>query len=112
MIKVRRAYHNDYYRTQGQFIADGLSAFEFKSSSHPTICLQFTRNCCDLWVVLFAGNEKPSFYVAPYLRVEMHCTIATREQFFDFVQSNTPEAMDWCLFHLVADKIEIEIDDQ
>lgn len=110
MTKVRKAWSEDYFRAENHSIADGLSLFIDKDDEYFNR-LQYTRNSCDIWLVSFAQGMNTIFFIARNPEIQATCDFVSREVFLDFVMENTPEAFEWCLFHLFCDPIEIEVCD-
>lgn len=109
MISVRAASESQYFNTNDRQIEDGLSLYiNKKDPDGYTHRLQLTKNNVDVWLVSWADDMDNLFFVADSERPGS-CDLVSREEFFDFISENTPEMLDWCLFHIFCDKIEIEV---
>lgn len=113
MLKVRTASNADYYDTGNRFISDGLSFYydtEEVEDGYPNR-LQYTRNNQDIWLVSYVADKPTLFFINKDPDVGSECDMVSTERFVEFVIDITPDAFDWCLFHLFSDSIEIEVSD-
>lgn len=106
---VRRATKAQYFNVNSRQIQDGLSIYiDKKEGNNLTHRLQYTRNNIDRWLVSYGAAEKPIFFIANP-DSENNCVSCSSEIFLDFICNETPDVLDWALFHLFSDKIEIQV---